>query len=383
MALGDNSRWRFVVTDMSGGTSSPGCGAVLNTTGKQYSHHLNAGRTAQFTVDITNPVANYILTNRAMCKVYRKTKVSNTWQLLLVGDIISVDESGQGDMGLMTCVVADPFWRIQRRVLGTGTDALGRGTGYTDGSAGSTVDVSNLILHIIQTLQGTYNMGLIQGTVNLCGTTSYLGPLYMQNPGDIIQQLLAILGGPNMRINPLEPYNLMPNTIIGSVDIVPAIGTNRPNTFFEYGCGQRNVATYDRILTLDGLANSIISVPQGFPDVVASGDGVLYSSDSSSMSAIGLYQDIIQDDLTTQALRQLLASANLAVRKNARQQITFTPTVNCTLDYNVDYAVGDTVGARAFVSGTYRYNGTVRIYGVDISVDDNDTETPALTLIPS
>lgn len=384
MAIGDDSRWRYVCTDLSGSTSYAGAGAVLNTSQKQFSNHLNAGRTAQFTINIDNPCANFLLTNRCLMKVYRQTRVSNTWQRMMVGDVIQVDESGQGDVGLLTVVASDPLWRVQRRLLGMAVNSLGQGTGYTDGTSTSLADYTTLVYHIFQYLESSYNLGLVGGTVTLTGNTSYLGPIYAQNAGDTLQQLLATLGAPEIRINPLEPYNgAMPNTIIGSIDIVPAIGQNQPNAIFEYGCGTFNVASYDRILTLDGLANQLYSLPQGFPDVVSAGDTMVYAEDLVAIAASGLFQDLVQGDLVSQPLRQELCNENLNVRENARQQITFVPTVNCPLDYTVDYDVGDTVQARAYANGTYRFNGSVRVYGIDMAIDDNDAETPTLTLIPT
>lgn len=382
MAIADQSRWRYVVTDLAGNTTSGG-GPVLNTSGKQFSYHLNSGKTAQFTVNIDNPRANFMLTNDCLLKVYRKTRASGAWVRVMVGDIISADESGQGDSGLLTVVAADPWWRIQRRLLGMGIDSIGRGTGYTDGTVSSMIDYSNLMADILNNLNAAFNTGVSLGTVTLCGASSYLGPLYAQNAGEIWQQLCSMLGGPSFEIVPLEPTGgAMPNTVIGTMNIAAALGQSRPNTIFEYGTGKRNVATYDRVLSKDGLCNKAYSPPLGFPDVSAQGDSLVTGIDSTSINSIGLYEDLVQGDLTSIPLRQILANEYVTVRKYARQQITVTPTVDCPLDYTVDYNVGDIVPARAFVNGAYRFNGTARIYGVDIAVDDNDAETPALVLIP-
>lgn len=355
----------------------------MNASQKQYSYHLNAGRQAQFTINIDNPVANFLLNSDSLIKVYRQTKVSKTWELLMVGDTIHAEESGQGDLGLLTVVAADPWWRLQRRLIGMDVNGIGQGVGFTAGSPTGLVDIGAIIMFILGSLNTAFNTGISAGTY-ATSTTSYLGPVYAQNAGDIIQQLCNTLGGPDFAIIPNEPTGgAMPATTIGTLNVYNPLGSIFNNTVFEYGTGQRNTATYDRILSKDGLANYLFSPPQGFPDVPALGDTMVSAIDLTSVGAIGLYEDIVQGDVISQPLRQELCNEYLAIRGRARQQITFTPTVDCPLDYGVDYDTGDVVVARAFVPGSgYRYNGYARIYGVDIAVDDNDAETPALTLIP-
>lgn len=383
MAIADQSRWRFVITNLSG-VSLGGGGPVVNASNKQWGYHLNGARTAQITIGIDHPKANFILNNDTLLKVYRKTKVSQTWQLLMVGDVIQAEEDSSGDTGQLIVSAADPFWRLQRRFIGLAIDSIGRGTGYTDGSAVSLKDFTTLAANVLADVNSAFNSGITLGTITNTGNTSYIGPVYAQNVGDILQQLANTLGGPVWVLQPLEPSGSMPSTVISQMNIGPAssMNVNRPNAIFEYGTGKRNVSSYSRILSKDGLANTLYSTPQGFPSVTAQGDTMVIEQDSASQAAIGLYQDIVPTDLTSIPLRQQLCNEYLAVRKAARQQITFTPTVDCPLDYGVDYQVGDTVVARAYVSGQYRYNGTARIYGVDFTIDDNDAETPVLTLIP-
>lgn len=380
MGIADQSRWRFVLTDMSGGTAAGG-GLLVNCTNKTFSYHLNAGKTAQLTMNIDNPKTNYLLSNDCLLKVYRKS-LTGTWKRMMVGDVIQVEEGGQGDTGIVTLVAADPWWRLQRRVVGMAIDSIGRGTGYSDGTAVSLVDNCQLIAHLLTNLNSVFNTGLSLGTVGT-STSSYIGPVYAQNAGDLFQQICNTLGGPSFEIVPLEPSGLMPATIIGSLNVVAALGQSRPNAIFEYGTGKHNVGTYDRLLTKDGLCNQAYSPPQGFPSVTAHGDTMIIGQNTTSQNAIGLYQDVVQADLATTSLRQELADEYVIVRKQYRQQITIVPTANNPMDYLTDYFVGDTVTARAFVNGGYRFNGTVRIYGVDFSIDDNDLESPLLTLIPS
>lgn len=382
MPVSDQSRWILQLTDMNGNTPSL-AGPVLSASQKQYSHHLNAGKTMQFTVNIDNPAASFVLNNDALLKVYRRQRWAPTnVQLLMVGDVIHAEESAQGDVGLLTVVAADPWWRWQRRLLGMAVDGIGRGIGWGLGNATTLFDYSFIADWLITSLNEYFYTGVDIGIVQNCGTSAYIGPVYAQNAGDMLQQICNVLGGPEFEIVPVEPSGLMPRTHIATVNILQRLGVSQHNTVFEYGAGSRNVATYDRLLSKDGQCNVAYSPPSGFPDVTANGDTMVFAADGVSAYQLGLYEDVAQGDMASIPLRQALCNEMVQVRSRARQQITFTPTVDCPLDYTANYNVGDTVTARAWVGGYPRYNGQVRVYGVDISVDDNDAETPALTLIP-
>lgn len=381
----DQSRWTFVATDMSGNTTTGG-GQILNTANKQYAYNKNAGRTVQFDMDIANPRGNFIMNNDCLIKFYRRTKVSGVKQLMMVGDVIQAQEAASGDSGSITVVAADPYWRLQRRLLGMGVDTIGRGVGYQDGNVTSLQDNAAVLADIIINTNTIFPTGLggVVTVVSATGFNTYIGPVYAQNVGDMVQQIFSTTGSPDFEIAPLEPSGVMPNTIIGHFNVYGAgLGQARPNCVWEYGTGKRNMSGYGRLKSKDGLCNQAFSPPQGFPDVGAAGDTMIVQQDSTSINAIGLYQDIVQSDVTSIGLRTVLAQEYVAVRKQARQQITLTPSVDNPQDYNVDYQVGDTVTARAYVNGQYRFNGSARVYGVSITLDQNDAETVAITLIPS
>lgn len=384
MAIADQSRWNYVLTDIGGSTTSvPGMGKVQNASSKQYSYHVNAGKTAQFTINLDNPCANAVLNNDALLKVYRREKLSGNWVLHMVGDVIHAEESAQGDTGIVTVVAADPWWRLNYRFIGLTTDAKGRGLGVSLGTSGAPVDIGDMVIWILALVNSDFYSGITFNST-AASTSSYIGPLYAQNVQQLLQQLVAITGAPDIELVPVEPSAITvpySGTQIALLNVKPSLGTTRPNCVFEYGTGQRNLASYDRLLSKDGICNEAFSLPTGWPGTSSIGDSVVVSGDIPSMATRGLFQDVLPNDLVSVGLRQELCDENVAVRTRARQQITVTPTVDCNLDYGVDYGVGDTVTARAFVNGAYRVNGTVRIYGVDFSVDDNDAETPSLVLI--
>lgn len=389
MAINDQSKWRFNITALDGSTP-PGAGWVLNTAAKQFTYNINSGKSTQFIMNIDNPRANYVLSNDCLLKVYRRNRLGN-YDLLMVGDVISTEETGQGDIGVITVTATDPFWRLQHRAIGMGVDARGRGVGWSDGTYAAdgvtilkNVDMSQAIADLVQAAfwNAYAYTGIRIGTVQ-ASTSNPIGPIYATMIGDIIQQITTTLGGPDFEIVPVEPSGAWPNTTIGQLNVWPHLGSLTPTCIFDYGVGKHNVASYDRLVTKDGIANLIWSTPNGFPTSSAKGDSVLSATDNNSIMVRGQHEYILSgDNLASPALRQELANETLAVLSPGRQQITFVPIVDCPSDFMVDYRVGDIVTARANVNGQFRFSGTARIYGVTFQINENDQETPALTLIP-
>lgn len=382
MPVVDESRWRFVLTDMNGATNTGG-GQIQNAQQKQFADNLNAAKTAQVTMDITNPLADFAMNHDCLIKVYRKDRLLN-WHLLMVGDMISAEEDGTGGdtEGTITLQAADPWWRLQRRFLGTGVNANGSGQGFTIGTNAAPVDAGVVAQQILQTIINLYPIGFTIIHLETIGTNYYLGPIYITNAGDSLLQVCNITGGPEVEFVPQEPSGIMPNTQFAGAYIRVKQGSTRPNAVFEYGVGKHNIMTYSRVITKDGLCNIAYSPPQGFPSAPAAGDTMIWSQDTTSQNARGMYQDIVQSDVASIPLRQELCAEYITVRTAGRQQIQFQPRINCDLDYTVDYGVGDVVVARAYVNGEYRLNGSARMYGVAFAIDDMDNETITLTLIP-
>lgn len=380
------------------GSTPEGSGPVWNAGSKQYTYNINAGRQAQFTMNIDNPRANFILNNPCLMKMYRRNR-NNVWNLMMVGDVISTEETGQGDVGGITVVGADPFWRLAHRVIGVGIDSRGRGIGWSDGTIGAdnvtvvtTKDLGTIIHDLLATLNawgGTpYAYTGIQAGVREPSINNSIGPIYATIAADVIQQIVTTLGAPDIEMMPVEPTGAWPWTTIAQLNVWAHLGQANPivPAVFEYGCGKHNVQSYDRLVNRDGMATNVYSLPQGYPSVSAIGDRIISAGDITAAVAEGIREYIVAaDNLVSPALRQELVNETLAVLKNPRQQITFVPVPGITQpDFMVDYHVGDVVAARAYdiSTNTYRFNGTARLYGVTLQVDENDLETIALTLIP-
>lgn len=399
MPIADQSKWKLSVCALDGSFPS-GSGQVFNAANKQFTYNINAGRQGQFAINIDNPRANYILSNDCLLKAYRRNRLG-AYSLFMVGDIITAEESSQGDIGIVTVAAADPFWRLQHRLIpqSISLDSRGRGLGWSNGTIaadGITINFKDDVAQMIQDMVGEVNTVWYTGITGGILQTSYqstVGPVYAAYAGDQIQQMCATLGGPDFELAPHEPSGTWPGVTIATLNLYTHLGSIAipPAAIFQYGAGKKNVASYTRLLDKSNKANVVYSLPPGFPSVNALNDSLVGDFDGTSILNSGLYEYIVSMDTSSVVgsgsvtpLRQELVDETVSILSHARQQVTFVPTVNCNLDFGVDYNVGDIVGAQAYdiTTKTWRFNGTARLYGVQFTIDDNDSESAALTLIP-
>jgi hypothetical protein len=376
MAIG-KSNWRYVVTDMAGGVH----GEVQNAKTRTFNDPLNSMRQAGFTIDIDNPMAYYLTETDCLLKVYRQPKRGGSYQRLLVGDVVQAEERGDGNSEMVDVLAADPFWRVIKRIIpaSLAVNDKNQGTGYTAGAPGGLLNLGQICKDMLATLGTT---GITGGTVEGGIAASMVGPLYATFAGQMIQDACATLGGPDFYIDPNEPSGAMPDTVFGTINFVVKRGVTNANIVFEYGTGKRNVVSYSRLRTKQNSANNVIGLPQGWPTSITKGDHIVATSNSGAINARGQLDDLAGADVVSIDLRQKLCDEHVTVRKDRQQQITFVPKNNCPIEYGPDYMTGDIVTARAYARGTWRYNGTARIYGTAITIDENDNEVVALTLIP-
>src|SRR5436305_803732 len=133
MANLDQPRWKFVVTALDG-TMPAGSGEVYYPSERTYADPLGGVRQASFTIPTDHPRANFIMNNDVLCKVYRHSALTNTWKLMLVGDVVQSEEEGTGSINKILITVADPFWRLIRRLIGLNMGAHGQAAGYGKGN---------------------------------------------------------------------------------------------------------------------------------------------------------------------------------------------------------------------------------------------------------
>lgn len=157
---------------------------------------------------------------------------------------------------------------------------------------------------------------------------------------------------------------------VATLNVDDSLGTDRPEAIFEYGSGSRSAKSYKRAISREGIVNLAYSL----------GDSVRVAFDIESQAARGLFEEVIASDVVDPGLRQVLVNDHVRVRKVPREIITFEPSTNAPV-YGTDYVVGDTVRARAKFNDVARFNVTVRVYGIELNIDEEGKEVLVPTLV--
>lgn len=191
----------------------------------------------------------------------------------------------------------------------------------------------------------------------------------------------------DFEIAPIEPTADVagyPGTLptIGTMNVRYQIGTSKPEVIFEYGSGNRSSKGYKRIIDRNGLVNIAYVLPEGFEGGVTTAGELALDSDQISVDARGTFEEVVPADFGNSQLRQALAESHVDVRKIPRHVITFEPSDQAPV-FGTDYIVGDFVTGRGKINGVVRFNALFRVYGVEISVNDEGKADVVPSLVPA
>lgn len=363
--------WRFILTDLTGVEIAE----VFQAANRSVSRPLNGLPTAGFTIPLDNPLADTIIGatplqyGNLILKVYRGST------RMFVGPIVALEEAAQAERGTLSVTAAGVLWRLFRRLIGKAPG------GYGDGTPLAMKDLGQIAKGMIDVANAEGDTGIRVGTIG-ASQNSYVGPWYFKKIAEAIVEIgPGTLGGFDFTVDPEEPVVDAGGLKLGTFRAAGFLGTAR-NTVFEYGTGLRNVASYRRPITAEGLANKVYHLAPGYPDAVdAALTPVISAVDSASIAARLIHEDVAGGDLAPNDLRQKLVNEHVAIRKRPRELVVFTPIPNLPHQYGADYVEGDTVTARAVYRNKVRFNAVFRIYGVSFSIDDQGNETAELTLV--
>lgn len=374
--------WQFIVTDLNGTV----IGEVNKATERQIVlPHLRVP-TASFKLPLWSDMAATIMDSDCLLRCYRKDDASGTRTLAFHGPIISAEESGESGVQSIAVTATGPYWRLSKRYIPSSLNA----TGAAYGAADALQDLGTMARTILNEVNAVHFTGIDLGDW-AASTNGFIGRWYQKNAAEAIAELAAGLSSFEFRVRPTEPTayaNPQGWPRIGLFDCAPTLGVSRPDAVFEYGTTRANVNSYKRTVTRDTLLNDARAYVQGWPDTIEKNtDGTekyhaVESTDSTSINSRGLFEEIVSDaGVLDDGLRQKIADFHVAIRKNPRQQIIFSPVMNARPTPFVHYDVGDTVRARAVVGGTLRFDALFRIWGITFNVDENGNENVDLELI--
>lgn len=370
-----------ILTDLAGVPRSELAGAK----DKGLTLPMSSLSTSRINVRLDHPDADFLLGGDALVKWYEIDDdylLDGSRTLHAHHRLITAEEVGGDEGGSVACTFADPYWVLMRRLTGKSS------AGYALGTAGAPVDRGAIISDLVTTTNTLNPSGLRMGAVTASANTYVSGWSY-KVIGEGIAELGAALDGPDWRVRPIDYVTTAGMGYIGELDVAPVIGSTKANAVFEYGDGLLNVTGYKRAISNDQLANSVYHVLNGQTDDVRN------AADVASQTARGLLESVVSADLNVNDLRDKLLAAHIAVRKNPRQTITFSPAkaIGTRVPrFGRDFVLGDIIPFRASAytraltsdapALTKRINALARVYMVDLAIDEFGVATPTLTTTP-
>lgn len=366
--------WEFHLTDLLGEEIAE----IRNAGERKVSLPHMRVPTATCRIPLWHSLADTVLGTDTLLKCYRRDPVTGSRSLAFFGPVISAEEAAEGNSQTIAIEAAGPYWRVNKRILGTSK------AGISYGSASVPRDLGLIAHDILDTINGQQYTGIAKGT-RVATVSGYVGPYWLKNAAEAITEITSGLSTFEFENVPTEATQVggvggWPK--IADMNIAPLISTVRDNAIFEYGTTKANVGSYGRKVDRSGILTRAIVPIQGWPDAPFQQKGLRIRSDAPTMASRGLFEEVVNDaGVTDDSLRDKIGDFHLLIRKNPRQVITFRPVVNARPAPFVDYRVGDQVRARAVVRGSVRFDAMFRIWGLTFDIDQNGNESVELELV--
>lgn len=362
--------WQFLVTDYSGIV----LGEVTQADERVVALPLNRVPTATFKVPLRHNLASALLDTDTLLLGYRDGV------LRFCGPVMSAEESGDALNQSIVVSAAGGAVLLGHRMIGRSK------TGWSMGTASTLYDKCLIAKTAIDTINSTggpepgYYSGITTNTIGTSSSSS-VGPYWYKPVLEIIAEMSSSFNGFDWEVAPTVPTDVgQPVKQIGLFNCSNLIGTTRPDAIFEYGTTAANVAEYKRQVSRDKLLTRGYILAPGWP--TGTSQDALASSDGPAITARGWWEDVVADGgVTWDTLRQQLVDEHVAVRKQARQIVTFSPAANAKPAPFTDYIVGDQVRARCIVEGATRFDAMFRVWGITFNIDKNGNEKVDLELI--
>lgn len=348
--------WTYILTK-SDGTK---IGEVRNATERSTTLAINRVSTASFSVAASNSLLFNLFNEDTLLQVWEDSN------LRFYGYVLTPElATGESTQPLTVKVnAASPVWRLTRRILGQSKG----GTAYTGDKAENTKTMIDELNAIAET-------GIKTQTTKSGSTGTYTAGPYKEAL-TCINDLAHGFDGFDWYVSPLsgaEPK-------LGLYEASATFGTER-STVFEYGWGQKNIRQMTFLRDISNLTNKAFHLPEDLEKGT-----VLSKEDAASKAAHGYFEEVTEGfGLVDETLRNKWLEEVIRVKKNPRFVVGMTLDIQDGTGrvpkLGTDFWLGDFVQARAVVENVTLFNGKVRVYQVNVTLDDNGVPTITPTLI--
>lgn len=365
--------WSFVLTDVAGNAY----GEVQDAQSKKLTVALNGPSTANFTIRPDNALFKYLYSGDTYLQVWRNsTTAANT--LYFHGPVVSPNLQTT-DVGTPTCQVnaADMAWVLSKRLAGKS----GAGTTYTTTQKG---EIAKKLIEAANSDHATgieFSVGA--GEYAVGGSATYTAGPYKPVLSCITDLAQSTAGFDWI----IEPYWSRTERSIRSYFKVKEVwGWTKANAGLEYNVGRNNVRNVGFIRDLGQVCNRAYHILEGKTAVKA--------EDATSIAYRGLFEEVADSpSLEDTTLREQWVAEVVNFRRNPRNIVSFTldhqdgtgrvPDIQGYGDSEKADGLwlGDIIPTRYDLQdGTRLFEGEVRIYRIEIDVDNNGmaTITPIL-----
>lgn len=368
--------WQFLVTDLAG---TP-VGEVSNARERSVSLPHQRIPSASFTIPVWDTLADTLLATDTLLRCYRTDPLyGGAKTLAFHGPVVTAEEAVDGESKTLQVTASGPLWRLSKRIIPA--SLLSGSAVY--GTDVAPVNLGAAAFTMLSDVNATSFTGIEQGTNTATGT----GVISLDNITDAATGLAHMHAGLNsfeFVVVPQEPTNVggtggWPR--IGTLNLAPVLGVTRDDAVFEFGTPRANITSYTRNVARDNLMNQAIISVSGWPNG-AGGKVPITRQNGASVAARGLFEDKVDDGgIVDDDLRTSVADFHVLYRKDPRVTTVFRPAVNASPSPLTDYAVGDTVRARATVNGVTRFDNLFRVWGITFTIDVNGNEAVELELV--
>lgn len=384
--------WTMVMDSGIYGVATP-LGEVRNATDRQVNMTFGKPSTASFSIRADNPLVE-ALYGEADCslRVYQGTTL-RFHGLVLSAEL--ANEEGKFPTVKVTCV--DPSWVWSKRIVGKQLTSpiSGKLRGYVGKTRSG--DKGTIAAEIINEASEPETYGSRDDHVKIGATyTSGSTGTYTAGPFktalSCINDLANGVDGFDWIIKPIETTISGEDYQIGEYYAVPVLGEKRANTIFEYGPGSvGNVRTISYVRDKSTVVNRAYHIPEELtteaeePPVAPLIIQTFGQGNTSAGQRYYLEEVSDATGLLDEGLRKKWVEAVVNVREFPRRVLAMT----CDFDdgtgrvpvYGTDFTLGDIVTARGKVGELTLFNGEVRIFQVNVAINEAGTATVTPILV--